>query len=223
MRKLNTNDIIGQKFNKLTVLKYLYNKRTPHPCGKFDICHYYLCKCECGRIKQIERQALIKNRTKSCGCIINETRFKTHHYSRTRLYRIYCMMKDRCYNPNIDNYKWYGAKGIKICDEWKTDPAVFIQWALANGYNDNLTIDRIDSNGDYCPENCRWTTQKQQSRNKCNNNKYKNICLVDWAKIFNISNQALSRYVKLYDWNNAVTHYQQRRIAKRISNERKDS
>ena len=69
MRKLNTNDIIGQKFNKLTVLKYLYNKRTPHPCGKVDICHYYLCKCECGRIKQIERQALIKNRIKSCGIL----------------------------------------------------------------------------------------------------------------------------------------------------------
>lgn len=87
--------------------------------------------------------------------------------SKTRLYDIFCGMKSRCYNPNNQHYKYYGAKGITVCDEWTGENGVqlFIEWALSNGYNENLTIDRINPEGDYSPNNCRWVTQSENSRN----------------------------------------------------------
>ena len=108
----------------------------------------------------------------------------------TRLYRIWHNMKSRCTNVNKPDYKYYGAKGIKICEEWE-DYLTFKQWAINNGYADNLTIDRIDSNGNYCPENCRWITiQKQQTNKQSNrilvfNNEAHTIS--EWAQILNIS------------------------------------
>ena len=112
----------------------------------------------CG--KMVERWYYNGIRQKSCGC--KKYRF-THRETKTRLYRIWANMKQRCYNANIPDYKHYGAKGIGVCDAWRDSFEVFRDWAKNNGYKDNLTIDRIDPLGDYAPENCRWITRSQNT------------------------------------------------------------
>ena len=137
------------------------------------------CACvHCGQIliKRLDRAKIMK----SCGCK-NAGRFQNnntigikHGDSHTRLYSIYIDMKERCNSVNCINYKYYGARGIKVCDEWNNNYLNFKNWALNNGYNDNLTIDRKNVNGNYCPENCRWATIEEQQNNK-RSNVYLNI------------------------------------------------
>lgn len=91
-----------------------------------------------------------------------------HGYSKERLYGIWQGMKNRCGNPNVEKYSIYGGRGIKVCDEWAINYLPFRKWALNNGYKSNLQIDRIDSNLNYCPDNCRWVTPKEQQRNRTN-------------------------------------------------------
>lgn len=110
-----------------------------------------------------------------------------HGLCNSRIYGIWCHIKDRCCNSKDARYKDYGGRGIKICKEWKNDFAKFYDWALQNGYKDNLTIDRIDVNGDYCPENCRWITMAEQQNNRRDNvfilfNGEKHT-ISEWAKI----------------------------------------
>lgn len=108
-----------------------------------------------------------------------------------RLKSIYNNMKSRCYNENAKDYKYYGGKGVKICSSWRKSFACFCIWALTNGYSDDLTLDRIDNSGDYCPENCRWVNMKKQNRNKSQTRKIEingqTKCLKDWCKEFGIS------------------------------------
>ena len=118
-----------------------------------------------------------------------------HHLSNTRIYRIWKNMKSRCYCENRSNYKFYGGRGIAICNEWKNDFMKFYQWAIENGYKDGLTIDRIDNNGNYTPENCKWENQKEQFRNRRTSKMIfyngKNKCLSYWGEIYGIKTHTL--------------------------------
>lgn len=180
-------DITGQKFGRLTALYRLYNY---HKKGT-----WWLCVCECGSLKECFIGHLRSGVIKSCGCLYHEGNNKKHGLCGTRLYKTWKSIKQRCYRPKDVNYKNYGGRGITMCNEWKRDPQAFYDWAMSHGYNNTLTIDRIDVNGNYEPNNCRWSTVKQQARNR-RSNKYYTIngetrCLSEWCEIYNLSYKAV--------------------------------
>lgn len=148
---------IGNKYNKLTITKYSHNK---------DGHYYYECTCECGRVKVICISNILKEFTRSCGCMFKTINI-THGMRHTRLYNIWAKMQRRCLNKNDNDYYKYGERGISVCLEWRTF-IPFGEWAMNNGYQESLTIDRINNDGDYEPSNCRWATYKQQGNNKRN-------------------------------------------------------
>lgn len=157
MKKLNPYEYINKKYNHLKIIDYV---------GYVKNNHIFKVQCDCKykTIKEIRLSDLkSSNPTKSCGKCQGK-----HLLSNTRLYRTWKGMKTRCYNPNNISYVDYGAKGIKLCDEWKDDFYVFYKWATESGYSDDLTIDRIDVDGDYEPDNCQWLTR---SKNTIKSNK----------------------------------------------------
>lgn len=161
MGAYNFKDLTGKKFYYLLVLNKTRKDKNGH--------WYWKCKCDCGNIKEILGSHLIQGNVKSCGCY-NSKRASKFCKDKTiipnkRIMYIWQSIKQRCYNQKSISYKNYGAKGIKICDEWKNNPKLFYTWSIKNGYRDDLTIDRINSDKDYCPENCRWVDWKTQMRN----------------------------------------------------------
>lgn len=159
MTKGNNKIKIGDVFGKLTVVEYV---------GKDEeYRNLYLCKCDCGNEKIVTDNKLLSKNTKSCGCLKIE-KLEKHGLSKTKIYQVWQQIISRCYTETCNNYSKYGAKGILVCDEWKSKTDGFINfynWAINNGYYEGLTIDRIDTYGNYEPKNCRWATYEEQNTN----------------------------------------------------------
>lgn len=154
------NNIAGMRFTRLTALKVVGKTNDNRPA--------WLCRCDCGNEVVVSEHNLKRNNTKSCGCYKRDVQLKSHYRHgscKTRLYRVWSNMRSRCDRKSSDNYKWYGGRGITYADEWK-DFAAFQNWALSNGYNDSLELDRINTDGNYTPENCRFITHQANCRNR---------------------------------------------------------
>lgn len=188
----NFIDLTGQKFGKWTVLEFSHSKKRANGSGRT----YWKCQCECGTIKIIEAYGLRKGQSKSCGCSKGEN----HGLYKSKIYGVWCSLKNRCLVETATPYKNYGGRGIKVCNDWINSFLSFYKWAIQNGYKDGLTIDRIDVNGDYCPENCRWITNKEQQRNKRNNHlvyyRGETHCIAEWAEILGVSYDHIRYRVK---------------------------
>lgn len=156
---MKAKDYIGMTFNALTVESVSADR---HGTNRY----FLRCKCECGNYIDVLPYQLKNNSVKSCGCWRKKNHHKTHGYYGTSIYNVYRGILQRCYNKNNKSYGRYGGRGITVCKEWRDSADAFIQWAYDNGYEQGLSIDRIDVNGNYCPSNCRWTTMKAQSRNR---------------------------------------------------------
>lgn len=190
-------DLKGQVFERLTVIEEAGRNTKKEILWK--------CKCSCGNTTEVTTYRLRKGETKSCGCLNYDTdkrktsevgkANKVHGMSKTRVYKTYSGIKERCLNPNSKKYPDYGGRGITLSKEWDSFEK-FHQWSIENGYDEELTLDRIDVNGNYEPNNCRWVDMKIQSNNKRNNRyvEYNGITktLAEWAEHFGIKRVTLA-------------------------------
>lgn len=188
----------GEKYGCYTIIENLGTR-------KKDGHVYYKVKCDCGN-EQILRSSIIRNGIQICCPICSKKKSNTykHGMSNTRIFNIWQDMFQRCYNSNCKAYKNYGARGIIICDEWKNNFISFYNWSIKNGYDDTLTIDRIDVNGNYEPLNCRWADKYMQANNTRTNRhiKYNGEIhtMAEWSKILNIESYNLENRLNKYGW-----------------------
>ena len=191
----NLIDLTGQRFGRWVVLEKA--PRRPKVPGSF-----WLCKCDCGTIKEVHSRRLRDGSSTSCGCWRREWASEAnsiHHMVNTRLYRIWFHMRQRCANVNAINYKSYGGRGITVCDEWQSF-LPFYEWAIKSGYDDSLTIDRIDNDKGYSPSNCRWVDAITQANNKRNNHYItvgdKTESISSWARITGIERSTITKRIE---------------------------
>ena len=190
----------GTRFGNLTVIrkseKKLYARGT---C--------WVCRCSCGNTLVCWGTRLRAGKHTQCGCRTSEiiSRGRTvHGLSYTRIYRILKGMIQRCENPNHDNYPRYGGRGISVYPAWRSDPKKFVRWSTKHGYRDGLTIDRINNNKSYSPENCRWNDPLTQARNRGNNHSItwrgKTKTVAEWSEITGIKYHTINKRIIKYGW-----------------------
>lgn len=199
----NFIDLTGQRFSAVVVLERAENSKRNEVMWR--------CRCDCGKEFITRARSLRSGEVTSCGCLgkehavaamkkANTKHGASPHRGYTKLYNTWLRMKGRCNRPTATSYKYYGGRGISVCEEWENDFAVFRDWALANGYKEGLSIDRIDVNGNYCPENCRWITMKEQQKNKRNVNPItwngETHTIPEWAEITGIGYGVLYKQIK---------------------------
>lgn len=187
-------DLTGQRFGRLVVNSRAENK-VDNSGRKRTM---WNCMCDCGKSIIVESSHLKSGHSKSCGCIT-----KKHGMFGTRLYKIWDGMKYRCFNEKHNQYKNYGGRGITVCDEWM-DFIPFYEWAMSHGYRDDLTLDRIDVNGNYCPENCRWENDIVQHNNTRVNRHLEHNgethTMAEWARIKGMKYVTLNTRINKYQW-----------------------
>lgn len=189
----------GTRFGRLTVISCIDDTL---PMYK----RVWKCVCDCGQSKDVPESYLIKGITRSCGCLRSEKSYERrikHGGSHHKLYRVWQGMKRRCYRKSTPEYRLYGGKGVYVCDEWH-DFGEFMRWSLENGYQDGLSIDRIDSNGPYSPGNCRWTDSITQNNHTSRNHMLtfngKTMSMADWARETGISYNAIKSRINKHGW-----------------------
>jgi len=187
----------GENFGRLTLVRIATettNKRKT-----------WECICECGKTTFVLQGGLLNGNTKSCGCLRNEVGSKRNRHGKwnnqtltknhRHIYNSWVGMTARCYHEHDKNYKLYGGRGIIMCDEWKDNFLAFLDWAIINGWHPGLSIDRIDNNENYCPDNCRWATMKTQNNNQ-RSNRIINVngetkTLTQWAETAGIKRETI--------------------------------
>ncbi len=166
----------GQRFGEWTVMEKTSKRKV-------------LCKCSCGTQKELYRTNLGSGKSKSCGCS------RKTGTEGTKLYNVWASMKSRCANKNHRFYESYGGRGIAVCKEWEGDVKTFYDWALSSGYKEGLSLDRVDNNGNYEPNNCRWATRLEQHNNKRNNLLItlngRTCTVAEWARKTGINNRTI--------------------------------
>lgn len=184
-------DLTGQRFGRLVAVKFAGHDKNRH--------RLWECQCDCGRTVNIDVNSLRSGKSKSCGCSRKGIN-KTHGKSGSRIHKIWADMIQRTHNPNERCYVNYGGRGITVCDEWLTFEPFYL-WAIQNGYAEGLTIDRIDNDKGYSPDNCRWVTRKVQGNNKRNNRRLEyqgqTKTLAEWAVQFGMKQETLANRLKL--------------------------
>lgn len=211
---MKAEDLTGKKFGRLTVVSRAKN------IG----CHVaWNCVCECGNHTVVRTYQLKHGLSKSCGCLsidITKERCTIHGETKTRLYSIWRSIKKRCYDPKNPSYKYYGLKGIEMCDEWRNDYMSFRNWALSSGYKDGLTIDRKNNSLGYFPNNCKWSTYLEQENHRSNNHKvtYNGVGLnvSQWCAITGVPKSTFLGHIKKYGDERAVemalTNFTEKRV-----------
>ena len=191
------SDVIGHKFGMLTVLSFSHKKKNRH---------YYNVKCDCGNEKVVCLEDMRVGDTSSCGCFQKKqlkNMATTHGESHTRLYKIWAGIRKRCYDNNSSRYSYYGARGVKIYSAWDNFET-FKLWSMANGYNDTLSIDRINVDGNYEPTNCRWVNKVVQANNRRTNRylEYKGVTksMMDWCRELGLSYYKIRSRIYNYHW-----------------------
>ena len=203
----NFIDLTGQRFGRWTVI----DRGADHFTKSGRPIVMWHCKCDCGAMRDVDGFSLRNGKSASCGCYRsdvsreltvcrNKRNSKYNGPFDKRLYQIWYGMNARCYEKSHKSYSCYGGRGITVCSEWKNDYVSFRKWAIENGYSDKLTIDRIDVNGNYTPQNCRWATIKEQGNNRRTNHiveaNGERRTLTQWAETFGVRLDRVQYYVK---------------------------
>lgn len=203
----NSLDVTGQKFGRLTAIcKNGFDKSPSRVHIRWD------CLCACGKLVNVRLNSLRTGAVKSCGCLKSgPSQNRTHNMSNTPIYRIWHGMKMRCIKKTHKSYYLYGGRGIKVCDRWMNSFEAFFE--DMGDRPKGWSLDRINANGDYCKENCRWASNEIQTRNKRNNKFIEfngtNLCLTDWAKRLGIGNAALMKRLKNWPIDKALTTFKE--------------